>query len=208
MEPDPPIISRITIKAVNNSCSLTVEWNPASVGNQCPIKAYTVYYREVLPDATKQRWRGELVSQPTSYRLNLKNLKCETEYEIAVTANNTKGESAKSKSMIRLTAGKIALYWQTQTQTHGHTRTHTHTHTHTHARARARAFLYQDTAKYCVAEFDQLMFSIWCTIYAGIFFHSFLSYCILQMGPKVSFPGVKLQGLLCRAFCYFSSLAS
>ena len=125
MEPDPPIISRITIKAVNNSCSLTVEWNPASVGNQCPIKAYTVYYREVLPDATKQRWRGELVSQPTSYRLNLKNLKCETEYEIAVTANNTKGESAKSKPMIRRTAGKIALYWQTQTQTQTdrHTRT-------------------------------------------------------------------------------------
>ena len=110
MEPDPPIISRITIKAVNNSCSLTVEWNPASVGNQCPIKAYTVYYREVLPDATKQRWRGELVSQPTSYRLNLKNLKCETEYEIAVTANNTKGESAKSKSVKKRTTGKIYLY--------------------------------------------------------------------------------------------------
>ena len=108
MQPNPPIISRITKGALNNSCSLTVEWNPASEGNQCPIKAYKVYYREVLPDGTNQTWRGELVNQWTSLSHKL-NVKCETEYEIAVTANNTKGESAKSKSMKERTTGKSSL---------------------------------------------------------------------------------------------------
>ena len=133
VEPSAPKISRITEGTLNNSCSLTVEWNPASEGNQCPIKAYKVYYREVLPGGTNQTWREELVHQPASYRLNLKNLKCGTEYEIAVTANNTKGESAKSESVKERTTGKSSLYRRTRTRTHTctHARTHTHTNTHT-----------------------------------------------------------------------------
>ena len=109
MEPSAPKISRITEGTLNNSCSLTVEWNPASEGNQCPIKAYKVYYREVLPDGTNQTWKGESVHQLINLRHEL-NVKCGTEYEIAVTANNTKGESAKSKSVKKRTTGKIYLY--------------------------------------------------------------------------------------------------
>ena len=151
MEPNPPIISRIAKGALNNSCSLTVEWNPASEGNQCPIKAYKVYYREVLPDGTNQTWRGELVNQPTlSYRLNLKNLKCETEYEIAVTAYNTKGESAKSKSMKERTTGKSYLY----------RRAHTHTYTHTHTQPARSNYAAVSSLYPFTPKSDQLQFSL------------------------------------------------
>ena len=111
-EPDSPTISDLDTSrgtAVNNSCVLRVNWKPP-LSESCPIKAYTVYFREVFPNGTKELWRWELVNHSKLHRHEM-HLKCRSKYQVAVTAHNAKGESQKSQYMVVTTAmkGKICF---------------------------------------------------------------------------------------------------
>ena len=64
----------------------------------CPVVQYNVNYREVISQAEKGHWNSITVSRnTTSYTLDLG---CRKQYEIAVTAFYSYGESYKEDSKI------------------------------------------------------------------------------------------------------------
>ena len=81
---------------VNSTAVITggivvVSWEPPLEG-ACPVVRYKVYYREVISHVNNEsKWNSVAVNRNiTSHTLHLK---CQKEYEIAVTSQTTQGES-------------------------------------------------------------------------------------------------------------------
>ena len=66
-----------------------VVWSPLL---ECPLEGYNIYYREVA----KLKWRSVHVSSKESHRTL--DLQCQKEYEIAVTARISSGETPLNHS--------------------------------------------------------------------------------------------------------------
>ena len=70
--------------------TIAVRWEPPLEG-ACPVMSYNVYYREVISQAVKRKWKTVAASKITTrYPLYLN---CWKEYEIAVTSLTAYGES-------------------------------------------------------------------------------------------------------------------
>ncbi|XP_078379572.1 uncharacterized protein LOC144662599 isoform X1 [Oculina patagonica] len=77
--------------------TVAVCWEPPFEGT-CPIVNYTVNYREVLSPTRNSKWHSVTVNRnATSLTLQLR---CNTEYDIAVTSLSGYGESALNESKI------------------------------------------------------------------------------------------------------------
>lgn len=57
----------------------------------CPLERYKVYYRQVLAGFGRMKWRSVYVSSKQTH--HTLDLQCQTEYEIAVTAEISSGET-------------------------------------------------------------------------------------------------------------------
>lgn len=57
----------------------------------CPVESYNVYFRKVLPGFGKTKWSSVYVSSKDTH--HTLDLQCQKEYEIAVTAKISSGET-------------------------------------------------------------------------------------------------------------------
>ena len=62
----------------------------------CPLERYKVYYRKVLAGFGKKKWRSVYVSSKQTH--HTLDLQCQIEYEIAVTAEISSGETPFNQS--------------------------------------------------------------------------------------------------------------
>ena len=77
-----------------NSCALNYIWSPPThIG--CPLVMYTIYYREIQSDSNDADWLQISITQlqKTSYVMPLK---CDMEYEIAISVKDAERESVMS----------------------------------------------------------------------------------------------------------------
>ena len=77
-----------------NSCALNYIWSPPThIG--CPLVMYTIYYREIQSDSNDADWLQISITQlqKTSYVMPLK---CDMEYEIAISVKDAEKESVMS----------------------------------------------------------------------------------------------------------------
>ena len=66
-----------------------LKWEPP-LEVACPVVGYKVYYREVILPALKIQWNWDTVDgNATSYTMHLK---CQKEYEVALSSLTTQGE--------------------------------------------------------------------------------------------------------------------
>ena len=77
-----------------NSCALNYMWSPP-VHIGCPLTMYIIYYREIQSDGNEANWLQISITQlqKTSYVMPLK---CDMEYEIAISVKDAVRESVMS----------------------------------------------------------------------------------------------------------------
>ena len=76
-----------------NSCVLNYMWSPP-MDIICPLKMYIIYYREIQSDDNEADWlQIPFTHTTTSYFIQLK---CNMEYEIAMSVKDEEKESVKS----------------------------------------------------------------------------------------------------------------
>ena len=80
-----PVINK-TANHVNDSV-IMVQWT-APITGQCPVHAYSVYYKEV----TSTEWTSVKVTKNTTQ--HILSLICKKDYEIGVTARSKNGETS------------------------------------------------------------------------------------------------------------------
>ena len=77
-----------------NSCHLFYRWSP-SLHTACPLTTYIIYYREIQSNGNKTHWSQIPITQvkKTSYVIPLK---CDMEYEIAMSVKDAERECVMS----------------------------------------------------------------------------------------------------------------
>ena len=85
----PPVGNNKTMDI--KSCVLNYTWSPP-VDIGCPLKMYIIYYREIQSDSNEADWLQIPITK-TSYVIPLK---CNMEYEIAMSVKDEEKESVKS----------------------------------------------------------------------------------------------------------------
>ena len=88
----PPVGDNTTMEI--NSCTLNYMWSPP-LHTGCPLTMYIIYYREIQSEGNKADWLQIPITQvkKTSYVIPLK---CDIEYEIAVSVKDEQRESVIS----------------------------------------------------------------------------------------------------------------
>lgn len=76
------------------SCVLNYMWSPP-IDSGCPLTMYIIYYREIQSDGNEADWLQVPITQlnKTFYDIPLK---CDREYEIAMSVKDEERESAMS----------------------------------------------------------------------------------------------------------------
>ena len=85
----PPVGDNKTMEM--NSCVLNYMWSPP-MDIICPLKMYTIYYREIQSDNNEADWLQIPITK-TSYVIPLK---CNLEYEVAMSVTDEEKESVMS----------------------------------------------------------------------------------------------------------------
>ncbi len=105
--PEPPVIKNKETQVPG--CDVILKWSVAK-GNGCPLTMYTIYYRD-LQSKNEDSWHQVNVTALTR-SLHLSSLKCNTEYDFAVTAWNELGESVTSRGwQIKTFRGMRCFLW-------------------------------------------------------------------------------------------------
>ena len=87
----PPVGNNKTMDI--KSCVLNYMWSPP-MDIICPLKMYIIYYREIQSDGNEADWlQIPITHTKTSYDIPLK---CNMEYEIAMSVKDEEKESVKS----------------------------------------------------------------------------------------------------------------
>ena len=76
-----------------NSCALNYMWSPPVLIG-CPLTMYIIYYREIQSDGNEANWLQVSITQlqKTCYVMPLK---CDMEYEIAISVKDAVRESVR-----------------------------------------------------------------------------------------------------------------
>ena len=82
-----PVVNK-SANQVNDSV-IMVKWT-APITGQCPVHAYSVYYKEV----TSAEWTSVKVTKNTTQHILRDRLICKKDYEIGVTAWSKNGETS------------------------------------------------------------------------------------------------------------------
>ena len=93
--PCPPVIGNKEKEISFPNSSLI--WRSADA-NGCPVTMYTVYYRTMKSSQTEENAWYRINASAGTNDLSTLPLKCDTEYEIKVSAWNERGESNRSES--------------------------------------------------------------------------------------------------------------
>jgi len=88
----PPVGDNKTIEI--SSCALNYRWSPP-LHTVCSLTMYIIYYREIQTDGNETDWSQVPITQvkKTSYVIPLK---CDMEYEIAMSVKDEQRESVMS----------------------------------------------------------------------------------------------------------------
>ena len=90
----PPVIDNKEMEI--NGCNVNVTWiSPMDTG--CPLTMYMIHYREIQSGGSKDDWIRRQINQVTS-TFHFMPLKCDTEYEIAMSVRDEEKESTMSNS--------------------------------------------------------------------------------------------------------------
>jgi len=91
-KPSPPVGDNKTVEI--NGCALNYMWS-APLHAVCPFTKYIIYYREIQSDGNKADWLQIHITQlkETSYLISLR---CDREYEIAMSVKDEEKESVMS----------------------------------------------------------------------------------------------------------------
>ena len=77
-----------------NSCTLNYTWSPPMhIG--CPLTMYIIYYREIQSDGNEADWLQISITQ-LNKTFYVMPLKCDMEYEIAISVKDAERESVMS----------------------------------------------------------------------------------------------------------------
>ena len=87
----PPVGNNKTMEM--NTCVLNYMWSPP-MDIICPFKMYIIYYREIQSNDNKADWLQIPITHTTTFYLI--PLKCNMEYEIAMSVKDEEKESVKS----------------------------------------------------------------------------------------------------------------
>ena len=91
-KPSPPIGDNVTLGI--NSCAVNYTWSPP-LQTRCPLTMYVIYYGDVQSGDNEADWLQIPITQlkRTSY---IMPLKCDMEYEIAMSVKDEEKESVMS----------------------------------------------------------------------------------------------------------------
>ena len=77
-----------------NSCVLNYMWSPP-MDTECPLTMYIIYYREIQADGNEADWLQVPITELNITSVDIP-LKCDMEYEIAMSVKDEEKESVKS----------------------------------------------------------------------------------------------------------------
>ena len=90
-KPLPPVITNLE----KTNCAVNLTWK-VNEDPRCPLTEYTIYYRQIYGDGTKEDSWSKIDITTVSVTHHRWALQCGTQYQIAVSAWNEMGQSKLS----------------------------------------------------------------------------------------------------------------
>jgi len=91
-----------------SNCGVNLTWR-VNEDARCPLTEYTIYYRQIYGDGTKEDSWSKIDITTVSVAHHQWALQCGTQYEIAVSGWNEMGESKLSASQQITTESRAGL---------------------------------------------------------------------------------------------------